>query len=61
MLAPRRAITGSASGARTRRLRVHRDKLDDALNRGGRIPGADPVSVTQPPPFRHDEVIKRKG
>lgn len=43
--------------------KVHRDKLDDALNEGleESFPGSDPVSVTQPPPSKHDEHIKRKG
>jgi len=43
--------------------KVHKDKLDDALNKGleESFPGSDPVSVTQPPPSKHDEDIKRKG
>lgn len=43
--------------------KVQKDKLDDALNKGleESFPGSDPVSVTQPPPSRHDEDIKRKG
>lgn len=42
---------------------AHKDKLDDALNKGleESFPGSDPVSVTQPPPSKHDEDIKRKG
>ena len=42
---------------------THKDKLDDALNKGleESFPGSDPVSVTQPPPSKHDEDIKRKG
>lgn len=43
--------------------KVHKDKLDDALNKGleESFPASDPVSVTQPPPSKHDEDIKRKG
>ncbi len=43
--------------------KAHKDKLDDALDKGleESFPGSDPVSVTQPPPSRHDEDIKRKG
>jgi hypothetical protein len=43
--------------------KAHKDKLDDALDEGleESFPGSDPVSVTQPPPSRHDEHIKRKG
>lgn len=43
--------------------RAHKDKLDDALDEGleESFPGSDPVSVTQPPPSRHDEHIKRKN
>ncbi|MCF2522283.1 hypothetical protein [Bradyrhizobium sp. G127] len=43
--------------------KAHKDKLDDALNKGleESFPGSDPVSVTQPPPSKHDEDIKRKG
>ncbi|CAN5323635.1 hypothetical protein BH10PSE10_BH10PSE10_28450 [soil metagenome] len=42
---------------------AQKDKLDDALNKGleESFPGSDPVSVTQPPPSKHDEDIKRKG
>jgi hypothetical protein len=42
--------------------KANKDKLDDALNEGleESFPGSDPVSVTQPPPSRHDEDIKRK-
>ena len=38
-------------------------KLDDALDKGleESFPGSDPVNVTQPPPSRHDQEIKRKG
>jgi hypothetical protein len=37
-------------------------KLDDALDRGleESFPGSDPVNVTQPPPSKHDQDIKRK-
>ncbi len=37
-------------------------KLDDALEKGleESFPGSDPVSVTQPPPSKHDQDIKRK-
>lgn len=43
--------------------KAHKDKLDDALNQGleESFPGSDPVNVTQPPPSKHDEHIKRKG
>jgi hypothetical protein len=43
--------------------KAHKDKLDDALNKGleESFPGSDPVSVTQPPPSKHDEDIKRKS
>lgn len=43
--------------------KVHKTKLDDALNEGleESFPGSDPVSVTQPAPSKHDEHIKRKG
>lgn len=42
---------------------IHKDKLDDALNKGleESFPASDPVNLTQPPPSRHDEDIKRKG
>jgi hypothetical protein len=41
----------------------HKDKLDDALNKGleESFPGSDPVNVTQPPPSKHDQHLKRKG
>ncbi len=50
-------------GKETKGTKVHRDKLDDALNEGleESFPGSDPVSVTQPAPSKHDEHIKRKG
>lgn len=37
-------------------------KLDDALDKGleESFPGSDPVNVTQPPPSKHDQDIKRK-
>jgi hypothetical protein len=37
-------------------------KLDDALEKGleESFPGSDPVNVTQPPPSKHDQDIKRK-
>jgi hypothetical protein len=36
-------------------------KLDDALDKGWKIvSGSDPVNVTQPPPSKHDQDIKRK-
>lgn len=40
----------------------HKDKLDEALNKGleESFPGSDPVNVTQPPPSKHDQHIKRK-
>ena len=40
-----------------------KDKLDDALNKGleESFPGSDPVNLTQPPPTKHDENIKRKS
>jgi hypothetical protein len=43
--------------------KAHKDKLDDALNKGleESFPGSDPVNVTQPPPSKHDQHIKRKG
>lgn len=42
---------------------THKDKLDDALNKGleESFPASDPVNLTQPPPSKHDEDIKRKG
>lgn len=38
-------------------------KLDDALDEGleESFPASDPVNLTQPPPSRHDQDIKRKG
>lgn len=41
----------------------HKEKLDDALNKGleESFPGSDPVNVTQPPPSKHDQHVKRKG
>lgn len=41
----------------------HKDKLDDALNKGleESFPGSDPVNVTQPPPSKRDQHVKRKG
>lgn len=38
-------------------------KLDDALEKGleESFPASDPVSLTQPPPSKHDQEIKRKG
>lgn len=38
-------------------------KLDDALEKGleESFPGSDPVNVTQPPPSKHDQDIKRKS
>lgn len=43
--------------------KAQKDKLDKALNKAleESFPGSDPVSVTQPPPSKHDEDIKRKG
>lgn len=40
----------------------HKEKLDEALNKGleESFPGSDPVNVTQPPPSKHDQHIKRK-
>jgi hypothetical protein len=40
----------------------HKDKLDEALNKGleESFPGSDPVNVTQPPPSKHDQHVKRK-
>ncbi len=42
---------------------VTKDKLDDALNKGleESFPGSDPVNLTQLPPSKHDQDIKRKG
>ena len=42
---------------------THKDKLDDALTKGleESFPASDPVNLTQPPPSKHDEDIKRKG
>lgn len=42
---------------------THKSRLDDALDTGleESFPGSDPVSVTQPPPSRYDENIKRKA
>ena len=41
----------------------HKDKLDDALSKGleESFPGSDPVNVTQPPPSKHDQHLKRKS
>jgi hypothetical protein len=41
----------------------HKEMLDDALNKGleESFPGSDPVNVTQPPPSKHDQHVKRKG
>lgn len=38
-------------------------KLDDALEEGleDSFPASDPINLTQPPPSRHDQDIKRKG
>ncbi len=38
-------------------------KLDDALQEAleDSFPGSDPVNLTQPPPSRHDQDIKRKS
>lgn len=43
--------------------RRSKDKLDDALNKGleESFPASDPVNLTQPPPSKHDQDIKRKG
>ncbi len=43
--------------------KAHKDKLDAALNKGleESFPGSDPVNVTQPPPSKHDQHVKRKG
>ncbi|MEH2510583.1 hypothetical protein V1291_001937 [Nitrobacteraceae bacterium AZCC 1564] len=40
----------------------HKEKLDEALNNGleESFPGSDPVNVTQPPPSKHDQHVKRK-
>lgn len=41
----------------------HKEKLDDALNKGleESFPASDPVNLTQPPPSKPDKDIKRKG
>ncbi len=38
-------------------------KLDEALDEAleESFPASDPVNLTQPPPSRHDQDIKRKG
>jgi hypothetical protein len=38
-------------------------KLDDALEEGleDSFPASDPINLTQPPPSKHDQDIKRKG
>jgi hypothetical protein len=38
-------------------------RLDDALEEGleETFPGSDPVNVTQPPPSREDQHVRRKG
>ena len=38
-------------------------RLDDALEEGleETFPGSDPVNVTQPPPSKEDNHIKRRG
>ena len=38
-------------------------RLDDALEEGleETFPGSDPVNVTQPPPSRGDQHVRRKG
>lgn len=40
----------------------HKEKLDEALNKGleESFPGSDPVNLTQPAPSREDKNIKRK-
>lgn len=40
----------------------HKEKLDEALNKGleESFPASDPVNVTQPPPSKHDQHVKRK-
>ncbi len=50
-------------GKDSKSSKVNKDKLDDALNQAleESFPGSDPVNLTQPPPSRHDEHIKRKG
>lgn len=42
--------------------KTRKEKLDDALEQGleESFPGSDPVSVTQPPPSKYDQDIKRK-
>ena len=48
--------TGSSASEEKRRL-------DDALEEGleETFPGSDPVNVTQPPPSKEDNHIKRRG
>jgi hypothetical protein len=38
-------------------------RLDEALEEGleETFPGSDPVNVTQPPPSKADQHVKRKG
>jgi hypothetical protein len=38
-------------------------RLDDALEEGleETFPGSDPVNVTQPPPSKQDNHVKRRG
>ena len=45
------------------RGKSHKQKLDEALNKGleESFPGSDPVNLTQPPPSKSDKNIKRKG
>jgi hypothetical protein len=42
--------------------KTRKEKLDEALEQGleESFPGSDPVSVTQPPPSKYDQDIKRK-
>lgn len=41
----------------------HKEKLDEALEQAleDTFPASDPVNLTQPPPSKKDQNIKRKG
>ena len=58
MNGPRSVPKDTASSASEEKRR-----LDDALEEGleETFPGSDPVNVTQPPPSKEDNHIKRRG
>jgi hypothetical protein len=59
MTEPRRAHADDAATPASEEER----RLDDALEEGleETFPGSDPVNVTQPPPSKEDQHIKRRG